>query len=103
MSVEQIIIEKLTHYFHPQALHIENESHRHSSGKGAESHFKVVLVSSQFEGKRAVARHREVYTCLTHELETGVHALALHLFTPDEWEAEGNIIPESTNCRGHAH
>lgn len=101
MSVEQTIVEKLTAMFAPSVLHIENESHRHSSGRGAESHFKVILVSEAFAGKRAVARHREVYGCLAHELENGVHALALHLFTADEWQAEGGVVPASPNCLGH--
>lgn len=101
MSVEQTIIEKLSATFAPTVLHIENESHRHSSGRGAESHFKVILVSAAFDGKRAVARHREVYACLNTELENGVHALALHLFTPAEWQAEAGVVPASPNCLGH--
>lgn len=101
MSVEQTIVEKLTSSFSPTILHIENESHRHSSGRGAESHFKVILVSESFKGKRAIARHREIYHCLAHELENGVHALALHLFTPSEWLAEGGVVPASPNCVGH--
>lgn len=101
MSVEQTIYEKLGETFAPIALHIENESHRHSSGRGAESHFKVILVSDHFVGKRAVARHREVYACLAEELENGVHALALHLFTGEEWQAEGGVVPASPNCLGH--
>lgn len=100
MSVEQTLIEKLTATFTPSILHIENESHRHSSGKGSESHFKVILVTSQFAGKRPVSRHREVYACLADELAQGVHALALHLFTPDEWQAEGGVVPASPNCLG---
>lgn len=101
MSVEQTISQKLTERFSPSTLHIENESHRHSSGRGAESHFKVVLVSEIFDGMRAVARHRAVYECLAEELENGVHALALHLYTECEWQAENGIIPASTNCLGH--
>lgn len=102
MSVEQTIYEKLTETFAPSVLHIENESHRHSSGRGAESHFKVILVSEQFAQQRAVARHRSVYACLAHELENGVHALALHLFTPEEWQLEGGVVPASPNCLGHS-
>lgn len=101
MSVEQTIIEKLTATFQPSVLHIENESHRHHSGKGAESHFKVILVSELFENKRAVSRHREVYALLSEELNNGVHALALHLFTPNEWIAEDGVVPASPNCAGH--
>lgn len=101
MSVEQTITQKLQATFSPVMLHIENESHRHSSGRGSESHFKIVLVSEQFEGIRAVSRHRSVYACLSTELENGVHALALHLYSPSEWATEGEKIPASTNCVSH--
>ncbi|AHG81416.1 Transcriptional regulator, BolA protein [Bibersteinia trehalosi USDA-ARS-USMARC-188] len=101
MSVEQTIVSKLHERFSPTVLHIENESHRHSAGRGAESHFKVVLVSDVFNAMRAVARHRAVYECLAQELENGVHALALHLYTLAEWEEDGEAIPASTNCVGH--
>lgn len=100
MSVEQTIITKLTAQFTPTELQIENESYMHSSGRGAESHFKVTLVSQVFEGKRAVARHQAVYACLSEELANGVHALALHLYTPAEWQASGQIVPKSPNCLG---
>ena len=103
MSVEQIISQKLTAEFQPQALFIENESHRHSSGRGAESHFKVTLISEQFTAMSAVARHRAVYRCLAEELAQGVHALALHLYSPAEWRQSGEQIPASTNCLGHGH
>lgn len=102
MSVEHIIMEKLTATFAPTWLHIENESHKHSSGKGAESHFKVTLVAAQFAEMKSVARHRAVYACLANELENGVHALALHTYTPQEWQACGQVVPKSPNCAGHA-
>ncbi|KMK50907.1 BolA [[Actinobacillus] muris] len=100
MFVEKCIIEKLTEKFAPQVLIIENESHKHSSGRGAESHFKVILVSDYFELLRAVARHQAVYQTLSVELENGVHALALHLYTPNEWRERGENAPPSPNCVG---
>lgn len=100
MSVESVINEKLTATFAPTWLDIENESHKHSSGKGAESHFKITLVSSQFAELRHVARHQAVYGSLAHELENGVHALALHTYTPEEWLACGQVVPKSPNCAG---
>lgn len=103
MSVQQTIIDKLTAAFSPTFLSVENESHRHSAGRGAESHFKVTLVTSQFESLRTLAQHRAVYACLSEELENGVHALALHTFTPAQWQAQGELIPKSTNCLGHGH
>lgn len=101
MLVESRIQQKLTEQFEPTVLLIENESHRHSSGRGAESHFKVTMVSPKFDGLRSVARHQAVYGCLREELEQGLHALALHLFTQAEWQAQGEVVPASTNCVGH--
>ncbi|OOH90558.1 transcriptional regulator [Pasteurellaceae bacterium 15-036681] len=103
MLIQQTIIQKLTEQFLPTELFVENESHMHSSGRGAESHFKVTIVSEQFDRMRSVARHRAIYTCLAEELENGVHALALHPFTPTEWKEQGEIAPISTNCLGHGH
>lgn len=101
MSIEQTILEKLTTEFQPIVLQVENESHKHSSGRGAESHFKVTLVSSKFEGVRTLARHRAIYALLTDELANGVHALALHTYTESEWQAIGQSAPSSPNCLGH--
>lgn len=100
MSVEQTIIQKINAEFSPILCNIENESHMHSSGRGAESHFKLTLVSDKFDGQRVVARHRAVYACLAEELENGVHALALHLYTQSEWSCMGGIVPKSPNCLG---
>lgn len=100
MLVEQAIRDKLTAQFSPEVLNIENESYMHSSGRGAESHFKVTLVSDAFEAMRTVARHRAIYTCLADELENGVHALALHTYTPTEWAENNGMVPKSPNCAG---
>jgi len=39
-------------------LEVINESHKHNVPEGAESHFNVVIVSSAFEGKKLLTRHR---------------------------------------------
>lgn len=96
--VENRIREKLQ-AFAPLELQVVNESHMHSVPKGSETHFKVVLSSAQFEGKRQVQRHQLVYACLAEELQNGVHALALHTYNPEEW-AKVEQVPESPNCMG---
>lgn len=80
----------------PQELQVEDESHMHSRGK--ESHFKVVLVSAAFEGVRQVQRHQKVYATLG-DLMQQFHALALHTFSPTEWQTEQET-PDSPHCRG---
>ena len=76
-----------------------NESHRHSVPADSETHFKVVLVSAAFEGRRSVQRHQQVYAVLNEQLQRGVHALALHTFTPAEWRAR-TAAPDSPDCMG---
>jgi len=98
MSSVQQTIEARLQALSPAFLRIENESHMHS-GPAADSHFKVTLVSDAFSGVRAVARHQKVYGLLQEELQGAVHALALHLYAPDEWQDESQI-PASPSCKG---
>jgi BolA protein len=94
------IESKLSDAFSPMHVEVVDESHMHNVPAGAESHFKVTLVSEQFTGKTLIARHREVNTALKAELENGIHALALHTMTPEEWFAKGGQAPESPPCMG---
>jgi BolA protein len=71
----------------------------HNVPPGSESHFKVVLAASVFDGQRKVARHQAVYALLGDLMQGGVHALALHLYTPEEWAALGGA-PASPECLG---
>lgn len=71
----------------PQALEIEDESAKHVGHIGAQSgggHYRIVIVSSEFTGKRAIARHRLVYDALAEMMNREIHALAIHALTPDE-------------------
>jgi stress-induced morphogen len=97
--VESIILDKLQTRFAPTHLEVINESYMHSVPPGSETHFKVVLVAADFAGKRQVQRHQSIYACLADELENGVHALALHTFSPEEWQTNGQI-PASPQCLG---
>lgn len=99
MSTQARIEDKLQ-ALDPVHLTVENESHRHNVPPDAETHFKVTLVSARFEGMMPVKRHQQVYAILADEKAGPVHALALHLYTPDEWQARNNTRPDSPNCRG---
>jgi BolA protein len=97
--MQQQIQEKLA-ALTPLHLEVVNESFMHSVPPGSETHFKVVLVSPQFDGKRQVARHQTIYRLLAAELAGGVHALALHTYTQDEWRARAESVPDSPTCLG---
>jgi len=98
----QVAIEDKLRALAPAFLRVENESHRHNVPPGAQSHFKVTVVSARFGGRRLLARHRMVNELLTREL-AALHALALHTLTPEEWAARGEspaAVPESPPCLG---
>ncbi|MCL6270920.1 BolA/IbaG family iron-sulfur metabolism protein [Sansalvadorimonas sp. 2012CJ34-2] len=94
------IEEKLHSAFDLEYLKLENESYRHNVPPGSESHFKAVLVSLAFTGLMPVKRHQMVYGVLSEELQAGVHALALHTYTPAEWEEVQRRYPNSPDCLG---
>lgn len=48
--VEETIRSKLSSELDTKHLEIINESYMHNVPKGAETHFKVVVVSNKFEG-----------------------------------------------------
>lgn len=90
----------LTDAFHPEALHILNESHQHHTHAIEETHFKVIVVSKAFQDLSRVKRHQAVYKTLNTEFESGLHALALHLYTPEEWVTQKEKILPTPKCRG---
>ena len=47
-------------------------------------HFQALIVSSQFEGLRAVQRHQLVYKALGERMREEVHALSMRTLTPAE-------------------
>ena len=97
--MQQTIISKLEKALSPEHLEVINESHKHNVPDGSESHFKVVIVSNDFKEKMPVARHRLVNKALEEELKSGIHALALHTLTMEEWFEKGKA-PESPPCEG---
>ena len=99
MSVESTILRKVEGAIRVEHVSIKNESHLHG-GPSTESHFNLTVVSDSFLALTRVKRHQLVYELLVQELSEGVHALALHLFTVEEWKLEETSAPESPNCLG---
>jgi BolA protein len=74
--------------FAPVHIALTDDSARHAGHAGAapggETHYKLSLVSTAFDGLSRVARQRLVYQALHEEFDTGLHALSLDLKTPGE-------------------
>lgn len=99
MKVQATIESRLRDAIALEHLDILNESHMHS-GPATESHFKITAVSPEFEGMSAVKRHQRLYQLLDEQLRSGVHALALHTYTPAEWQRKNGVAPRSPDCAG---
>ncbi|MDT0583102.1 MULTISPECIES: BolA/IbaG family iron-sulfur metabolism protein [Alteromonadaceae] len=100
MTVQQSIIDKIKAQFSLVHLEVVNESHMHNVPANSETHFKVVLVSDDFDGQRLIQRQRAINKLLAEELAGPVHALAQHIYTQAEWEKKFAVAPDSPNCLG---
>ncbi len=89
MSVKSRIETRLNEAFSPERLVVIDESHHHAghqpdiTGTG-ETHMRVRIVATAFEGMTRLARHRAVTDLLKPELDAGLHALAIELAAPGE-------------------
>ena len=54
-------------------------------------HFEAVVIAAAFAGKRSVQRHQLVYGTLGQAVGNEIHALALQVFTPEEFAGQGGI------------
>ena len=95
MTIATAIEQKVRDALQPALLQLDNESHMHA-GPRTDSHFKLVVVAEQFNGLSKVKRHQHLYQLLQPELQGPVHALALHLYTQEEWESAA--VPNSPLC-----
>mmetsp|Transcript_9229 Transcript_9229/g.14977 ORF Transcript_9229/g.14977 Transcript_9229/m.14977 type:complete len:122 (+) Transcript_9229:59-424(+) len=97
--VQQSITQKLSSLFEPTHLEVINESNQHNVPKGSETHFKVVIVSNQFDGKSKLNQHRLINDALKQELQDGVHALSIKTKTPQQWQ-KSQKVDDSPPCMG---
>lgn len=100
--VASTIESKLLQNLNPIHLDVINESYMHNVPKGSETHFKVVIVSEEFnQMKNLIQRHRKINEILSEELANGVHALSIVAKTPEQWQTtDGQNIAPSPKCRG---
>jgi len=86
MNTEDMIRERLSGLA-PDALEVFDDSRDHAGHAGAKDgggHYQLVIVSRQFSGKNALARHRLVYEALSDLMPKRIHALAIRAYAPEE-------------------
>ena len=98
-KIENNIKNLLIDAFNPSVLSIDNESHMHNVPEDSESHFKIVLVSRNFNGLTEVNRHKSVYKALGDTMNS-IHAISIHSFDENEYKNNPMIL-DSPNCANH--
>lgn len=69
------------------SLDVRDDSAKHHGHEGAKAgggHFHIKVVSSAFEGKSRLARHRLVYDPLSDWIPARIHALSIDARAPSE-------------------
>lgn len=77
--------EKIEEELEDAHVKVADLSDQHAEDGG---HFRVVVISQEFEGKPTVKQHQRVYNVLSKDLEgedAPIHALGLQTYTPDRW------------------
>ncbi|MCC7460740.1 MAG: BolA family transcriptional regulator [Proteobacteria bacterium] len=85
-TIEKLLKEK----FDVIHLNVEDDSGRHKRHKqsqGQGGHFKLLIVSNDFEGMNLISRHRKIYEALNMG-KVQIHALGIQVFTETEWKVK---------------
>ncbi len=88
MTMADKITEAIEAGLSPEQFEIVDESALHAGHAGArpggETHYRITVVASAFEGLSRVKRQQRVYGLLDDAFDAGLHALAMTTLTPDE-------------------
>ena len=89
MHLQEHIYTCLSEKFQAEHVEVVNDSAKHqhhaASPQTGASHFAVTISSAQFQGCTRIERHRMVYDALQEALDSGVHALQIFAWTPEEF------------------
>ena len=95
-SIENKIINTLNECMNISSLKILNESYMHNVPEDSESHFKLVIVSNDFNNLSHLQRHKLVYKHLATIMDD-IHALSIQSFNEDEFKLNP-ITLDSPEC-----
>ena len=79
-------MRQLLQTLEPQQIDIIDDSALHAGHAGAREggHYRLMIVSPQFAGKKTMERHRMVHAALASLMQNGIHALSITAKTPAE-------------------
>tara|TARA_B100001559_G_C15877985_1_gene339434 strand:+ start:158 stop:466 length:309 start_codon:yes stop_codon:yes gene_type:complete len=94
--IESQIVNTLSSFMNLVSLKIINESFMHNVPEGSESHFKIVVVTNDFNNLSIIQRHKLIYKTLD-SLMNKIHALSIHAFNEEEFKLNP-VILDSPEC-----
>mgnify|MGYP000026221318 FL=1 len=94
--IESQIVNTLSSFMNLVSLKIINESFMHNVPEGSESHFKIVVVTNDFNNLSIIQRHKLIYKILDN-LMNKIHALSIHAFNEEEFKLNP-VILDSPEC-----
>lgn len=86
------IMDTLRLALHTERIDLADDSHLHAGHAGARDgrgHFRVRIVSADFQGLRTLQRHQLIYQALEALMQTDIHALNIIAHTPEEADGDG--------------
>ena len=96
--IESQIIDIINDKLSPSVLNLINESFMHNVPIDSESHFKILIVSNEFNNLSLLDRHKIIYKNLG-SLMKKIHALSIHAYNEEEFKSNPVILksPECAN------
>ena len=94
--IENKIINTLNKCMNISSLKTVNESFMHNVQVDAESHFKIIIVSNDFNNLSHIQRHKLVYKHLDTIMDN-IHALSIQSFNEDEFKLNP-VVLDSPEC-----
>lgn len=74
----------------PIHMELVDESHLHAGhseeAKAGGTHYRLTLVSDFFTTLSRIERQQKINALLSDEFKTGLHALQMKLYSPDEYK-----------------
>jgi BolA protein len=82
------IQKKLEKALDPNFIQLRDDSGKHAGHagwrEGELTHLHIVVASKKFEGLSKVKRHQHIYKLLAEEIEAGLHAVSMKVYSAEE-------------------
>jgi len=82
-DLKYIILDKIKQNIVCENLEVNNKSHLHQhhaqSPKNNNSHFEVIISSTELKKLKAIDAHKKIYEILNEEMKNTIHSLEIKI------------------------